>query len=261
MIELSSVFVEEVGPSWHKPESATNWNILLLVANGRLTYTVNGETIPLAKGDLLYIPEGAMRAGAAVPGQTHQKYAVLFHSAESPTSIPLLDRKRVQLLRTGSFDYLKQRFAQLQQHWIGQMPYHLVTCQGIALEILGLVSRELEAAAFAPRKLMLVSAIRQYILDHYREPVRIEQLAQLVDRTPNYVTRIFREVTGQPPIDYLHQVRISAARDLMSNSQLTIGQIAEYLGYCDQSYFNRMYKRRSGHPPSSHFNGGEASRR
>ncbi|MNI07728.1 Bifunctional transcriptional activator/DNA repair enzyme AdaA [compost metagenome] len=119
------------------------------------------------------------------------------------------------------------------------------------LELLGIAAREAETAEFPSKKLSMVIAIQQYILENYQGQIRLEALSELVDRTPNYVTRIFREVTGQTPIDYLHQVRIYAARDLMLNSSMTIGQVADTLGYCDQSYFNRMYKKITGHPPSN----------
>jgi YesN/AraC family two-component response regulator len=45
-------------------------------------------------------------------------------------------------------------------------------------------------------------------------------------------------------------MRVSAARELLLTTNMTIGEIAETLGYCDQSYFHFMYKKIIGHPPS-----------
>jgi AraC-like DNA-binding protein len=261
MIELDSVFLEEAGPNWNKPESITENHIFMYVASGSLTYRLNHLNIPLTKGDILFIPKGTLRAGLGDGHVPHQKYAVLFLAGGTEqSSIPMLSSKHYQLLHARNHEYIKQRFSLLVQQWLGKLPHYETICKGIMLELLGVIAREAETAEFPSKKLSMVMAIQQHILESYQGQIRLEELAQLVDRTPNYVTRIFREVTGQTPIDYLHQVRVYAARDLMLNSSITIGQVADMLGYCDQSYFNRMYKKITGHPPSSlvaHQAGGE----
>jgi AraC-like DNA-binding protein len=278
MLEIDSVFLEDTAPNWSKSESITDNHILMYVASGKLVYRLNHVNIPLTKGDILYIPKGTLRAGMGDGTTPHQKYAVLFTTGEmdnpnatnhpndpnNPTaandpaaadarrnSIPLLGGKQYRLLHARNYEYMKQRFSLLVQQWLGKLPHYETICSGIVLELLGLTAREAETSEFPSKKLSMVMAIQQHILDSYQHPIRLETLSQLVDRTPNYVTRIFREVTGQTPIDYLHQVRIYAARDLMLNSSMTIGQVADLLGYCDQSYFNRMYKKIAGHPPSN----------
>lgn len=96
-----------------------------------------------------------------------------------------------------------------------------------------------------------IVVIQNYILDHYREDIRVDELAQLVDRSPNYISSLFRQMTGHTVKEYVHRVKVSAARDLLLNRKTTIGQAAEYVGFCDQSYFNRVFKRIYGFPPSA----------
>lgn len=252
MIEVESVIREEVDTRWHKKESKTVNHILLYVADGRLTYYLNGQSIHLQKGDVLYIPKGTMRLGVSDPACAHQKYAVFFQVETEQTSIPLLDSKQQALIHISGYEYVRQRFATLIQQWLGTLPHYQTICKGILIELLGIMDREAATMGLSLKKRSLVAKIQAYILEHYQEQIQIEELARLVDRTPNYVTRIFREVAGQTPVDYLHRIRVQAANDLMLNSHLTIGQIAEKLGYCDQSYFNRVYKKITGYPPSDH---------
>ncbi|RKN74123.1 AraC family transcriptional regulator [Paenibacillus ginsengarvi] len=253
MFELVFVLAEEVDSSWRKPESVTECDIFLFVESGSLFYGINGQRIALTKGDFLYIPEGSLRYGLGDRVQGHKKYAVGFRTAapETAAAIPLLGNREHRLIHCRNSDYVKQRFGLLVQMWIGKLPHYQTICWGILLEMLGIAERESENAHVPAKKISLVTDIQTYILSHYREPIRIELLAELVDRTPNYVTKIFREVTGQTPIGYLHQVRVASARDLLLNTHLTIGQVADMMGFCDQSYFNRVYKRIMGHPPSS----------
>lgn len=252
MFKLESVFAEEVSPNWYKEEAITEFDIFLFVESGGVTYEINGNRFALTKGDMLYFPKGTLRYAYGDGVHAHQKYAITFHCPDVSTSIPLLDARQYRLVHSRSYDYVKQRFSLLMQQWLGKLPHYETICKGIIIELLGIIDRETENANFPPKKMLLVTQIQQYILNHYREPIRIELLAKLVDRTPNYVTTIFREVTGQTPIDYLHQVRIASARELILNTHMTIGQIAELMGFCDQSYFNRVYKKITGYPPSSH---------
>jgi YesN/AraC family two-component response regulator len=122
--------------------------------------------------------------------------------------------------------------------------------RGILLEILGIVRREVGGGTHSNSRRSLALRIQQYIVQHYREPFQLGDLAREVDRTPTYVSTVFKEVTGRTPVEYMHEVRVSAARELLLTNSMTIGEIAESLGYCDQTYFNYMYKKIVGHPPS-----------
>ena len=55
---------------------------------------------------------------------------------------------------------------------------------------------------------------------------------------------------GQSPIDYLTSYRISEACYLLKNSQLSIAEIAVSVGFFDQFYFSRVFKKTKGVPPS-----------
>src|SRR5690606_22329985 len=87
---------------------------------------------------------------------------------------------------------------------------------------------------------------------HYRRTIPIQELADLVQRTPNHISRLFKEATGQTITAYMQQIRISAACDLLANSQMNVGEVAEYLGFCEQSYFNKVFKKHTGTLPSAY---------
>jgi YesN/AraC family two-component response regulator len=131
------------------------------------------------------------------------------------------------------------------------MHYFETICHGILVELLGVMARETGVEHFSPIKLRLMQQVQEYIMEHYREPIRISDLAWLISRSPNYVTQTFKEVIGLTPITYLHQIRIHSVRDLILNTKMTIGEVSDYLGYSDQAHFNRVFKKFMGYPPSS----------
>jgi AraC-like DNA-binding protein len=249
LIELLAVCLDDMNPDWHIEENPTLTDILILIVHGRAIYSLNGETVELNKGDMLFIPQGVLRSGVNAPEGPHQKYS--FHyKPYNPGQFPFDSARTYRKVRTRNLDLMKTRFAALEHHWFRRLPHGELISTGIAIELLGYYSRELAEEKIASVKLRLMQEVQDYIRKHYREPIRIEDLSNHINRAPNYITQTFKVVTGMTPISYMHQVRIYAARDLILDSRMTIGEVAEYLGYSDQAYFNRMFKRIMSYPPS-----------
>ena len=118
------------------------------------------------------------------------------------------------------------------------------------LEVLVLWSRELERGPLSSGVVRHVDRMKQYIRDQYRLKVTKEELGEHIGKSPNHAATIFRKVTGQTISEYLHGVRIRNAMYLLDESILTVSEIAEFVGYSDVTYFQRLFKRKTGYPPS-----------
>lgn len=89
----------------------------------------------------------------------------------------------------------------------------------------------------------------QYIETHYYEKVTLEQLAQRVFLSPAYLSRVFKEETGTAFNDYLNAVRIAKARQLLLHEDLRVTDVASAVGFDDQSYFTKVFRRVTGMTP------------
>lgn len=74
----------------------------------------------------------------------------------------------------------------------------------------------------------------------------IEGLAAELKISPYYLSHLFKEYTGNNFTDYLAEIRIERAIELMHQPSLTLAQIGEMVGYSDQNYFSRVFKKRRG---------------
>ena len=77
----------------------------------------------------------------------------------------------------------------------------------------------------------------------------VRNLAAEAGYSPDHFARIFRAVTGERPRAYRVRARIRRAEELLTESSLTVGQIAASLGYRDPSFFCRQFKRVTGRSP------------
>jgi len=74
----------------------------------------------------------------------------------------------------------------------------------------------------------------------------IEGLAAELNISPYYLSHLFKEHTGSSFTDYLAECRIDKAVELMKDPELTLAQIGDRVGYADQNYFSRVFKKRRG---------------
>jgi AraC family transcriptional regulator len=94
--------------------------------------------------------------------------------------------------------------------------------------------------------------IRAYIVEHLSEDLSLDELARVVDMSPNYLISLFRQSTGVTPHKYVVQQRLERARTLMSQSGLTLLEVAQRCGFQDQSQFTTTFRRYFGVTPGQY---------
>lgn len=84
---------------------------------------------------------------------------------------------------------------------------------------------------------------KKYIHDHYTEPVSLEEVAQLIDLSPNYFSNLFKEATGKTFVDYITHLRLNKAEGLLQENRYNLKEISYMVGYKDPNYFSRVFKK------------------
>ena len=94
-----------------------------------------------------------------------------------------------------------------------------------------------------------IQPVLDYIRNHLIEPVSREDLATVANLSPSRLNVVFKEITGLAPKKYIQEQRHKKAVDLLMDTDLSIGEIAEQCGFCDQFEFSRQFKKKWGAPP------------
>jgi len=105
-------------------------------------------------------------------------------------------------------------------------------------------------AAAESRDLPVMRQAVSYIKQHFREELTLEDVAQEVHFSPYYVSRLFKEELGLTFIEYLTKTRIEEAKRLLLETNKTVSEISELVGYQDPSYFTKVFKKREGVTPT-----------
>ena len=96
-----------------------------------------------------------------------------------------------------------------------------------------------------------VARARQYIHDHCEDELSLGGVARHAAISPFYLCKKFKEVTGLNFTDYVSRVRVEKARQLLSNPNHRVSEIAYQTGFQSLSHFNRCFKRITGESPTA----------
>jgi transcriptional regulator GlxA family with amidase domain len=121
----------------------------------------------------------------------------------------------------------------LKWHGEGQLPYA------------ALVRRN-------PHADSVVRSCEQWLGEHYRETGAIKKIVELASIPERTLKRRFKAATGNTLIEYLQNLRVEAAKQLLESGQLPVDEISVAVSYEDPSFFRRLFKRRTGLTPSQY---------
>ena len=255
-----------VDPSHPRYEMPFHWHMeheLILVLQGVLRLSVEGEAFELAPGDCMLIADGAIHGGTP----EGCIYECLVFDLERFLAGTTTCGQRVALLTEGEAR-LEGKFpagtqaaaivSQLFQAMETERPGYELTTMGLLWQLWGelLGQRLLGAAEPGPprdiRRAQAVKIVLRRIRSSYGQPLTLEDLAAEAALEPKYFCRVFRQITGRTPINYLNYYRVECAAELLCTTQGSITDIALECGFGDVSYFSRMFRRYKGQTPGQY---------
>lgn len=92
----------------------------------------------------------------------------------------------------------------------------------------------------------VVNIAIEYITRHYSENITLKSLSEIAFVTPNYLSKVFKEETGENYVEWLNRFRIEKAKELLKSGSYKTYEIAEKVGYSDYKYFSYNFKKYAG---------------
>jgi len=98
----------------------------------------------------------------------------------------------------------------------------------------------------------IIRKTREFIRTNYKKKIKLIDISKAIYLSPYYLSHIFKKETGSTLLEYLTKVRIEEAKYLLENTQWNTTQIAFKVGYSDQSYFCKVFKKSESISPSDY---------
>ena len=226
--------------------------LIHLVVSGHGQYTMNGRSFTLGPGDLFLVKPNQLVSYCADANDPWEYYWVGFNGAFANKLVqqtPFTDQSPVY--HCGESESLKQALRSIydcrgpESHHEAAMVGHLY----LFLSCLMKQAHECDPRVSNTSSQYVHGAIK-YIQFNYSHDISIDDIAKAVGVSRSHLYRVFMSNVGQSPIDYLTNYRIGEACNLLRDSKLSIAEIAVSVGFFDQFYFSRVFKKTKGVPPS-----------
>lgn len=91
-----------------------------------------------------------------------------------------------------------------------------------------------------------------YVRAHYSEKITLDDVAGHVYLSKSYLSRIFKEELGSSFTDFVNAVRIQKSKELLKDQSISLANIADLVGFSDQSYFTKVFSRAEGMSPGQY---------
>ena len=116
--------------------------------------------------------------------------------------------------------------------------------RGMLSEAMQVLSEQKRQADTRP-----IRTAKQYIQEHYADPLTLEWVINIVGFSGSYFSSLFKKETGQNFLEYLSEVRMNRAKELLRETNLSVAEVCVRVGYSDLKYFTKSFKKATGLKP------------
>lgn len=251
--------------NWHNGKRFPK-NILLLVLTGEMQIEMKEERFCVRAGDLLFIPANVfyrpLDGGACTYFFLHFTASTLPESTQTPLYIAIAPHTNLRggyaYSCLGSYPSAVRiptfvPSAHPNVHGLFERAARLKPNKSFSDQLLlDHILRELLLALDETRPVTnkRLEEITDYIEQNYVKDLSLSVLAEQFSVSASFIARLFRTYLGQKPSEYINNIRVSVAGTLLSETALSITEIAEKTGFSNVYYFSRVFKRITGISPS-----------
>ncbi len=247
---------------------------LLVPLDGPLSERMGDCVAELQPGDVLVVDHLKPHQAVDVPGLDTRAVVIsflpecVFTAGGPPTDYAFLIpfHRKVEgcphVLRAGSerSEDAHEALARLLSCYFGQgHPHREAGCKAWLLVLLNTLINEFRDSALHRVELLQrqkqseqLKPLFDHVREHYASRVSLETAARMCGMSKAQFGRTFKKAAGMTLGSYLNQVRMMHAVELLEGTRDTIAVITFRLGFCDQSHFDRRFRRTFGRTPSEH---------
>lgn len=170
------------------------------------------------------------------------------HACEAMLAETGLDRP--QTFTLGSTDMLEHFFRNMHEALQSDRIGGNLRASGYLYDFLIELDRVRNSGDMSGGSHPAVSKCVEYIDENYMNQITMDELCSTAGVSKQHLCRLFRNVLGVRPMEYIAKRRIQAAKEILSGTGTPIEEISETVGFCTPSYFCKLFKRYEGITPT-----------
>lgn len=247
-------FFPKAKEHYREREEGADQYILIYCTEGKGIIEVEDQIYRLEKSDAFCIPRNVRHKYYA---DEKEPWSILWvhFKGENTNYFPLEERKIVHINSRHSDNRMMVLFNLLfrvleRNYTIGNFIY---ISQVLSLILSEIYFREkVDESSVQDRH---VTMVIRYMYQHLRENLTLEEISEEVQLSKSYLNAVFKAQTGKSPVEFFIHLKMQEACKLLKSTDYYIYEVSSELGYTDQYYFSRIFKKVVGVSPKDYKNG------
>ena len=243
--KLLNVASARYGGDWHSVPHTHNHMELFFIVGGKGQFLIDDQLYPVDINTLVMINPNVTHTEVSLNAQPLEYIVLGIDGIELATSNT--SNGQFSILNHYESMEISSCLRNILREMEQKNPGYEDVCQAY-MEIL--IIRLMRTTALAvPAEPQTVStnrqcaSVRRYIDLHFKEPLTLEQLAEEGHMNKFYLSHAFKKEYGLSPINYMISKRIEESKYLLAETDLSMSQIAQLLGFSSLSYFSQVFHR------------------
>ena len=235
-------------PGWRvHPHFVEGYEITYLV-EGSACYTINGISHELLPGDMLWLAEGDEKKAITYPNNLMHCFSVNFVSLfpQLKSTFPPFPTVNHVGLRKDIIDL----FREMTFCWSKQQKGYILKTRALLMLIINrfmeIVMYNIDSSTGDHR----INKATQTITMHYSDKLTVRELANKANLDEAYFGQLFKKETGMTVRQYIAQIRIRNAENMLQRGDFKVHEVAEHCGFSDVMHFYKQFRTLRGFPPS-----------
>lgn len=239
---------------------------LVEVTAGKLHIQIGTEATEASAGDFLFIPSGLVFSADAIDGSAALR-GIIFDNAIIESNMTNYENEILYMFYVQSENKIKvfhkthpayphilrSMSESYDEYMAKEVCYKLPIRANIYLVMTALLryycSTENDSDKVIYHNVLRLRPVISYIAEHYADKIYIENLSDIIMVSPDYFTKMFKDSIGKTPVDYINGIRINHAMQLLIDSDKSVSEISDEIGFCNANYFNKIFKQYVGNTP------------
>ncbi len=233
---------------------------LVLIVGGKGVVGIEDKEYDVKKGMLFYFNPGIehfLETQKEDPMHfygVHFDFAHLIINNSSCWNVMKGERLRIEAVSQTNNGYiLVDIFKKLNMYWKNKFPGYELICRALLQQLIFEVLEDNRAKSFNYVTYTRVEKIVDYIQQNFQKKITLEELAEISELTPTYLSKVFRKITGYTVVGFINRLKVDKAKELIIEGNNKIKEIAHLSGFEDEFYFSRVFKKLEGVSPSTYY--------
>lgn len=226
--------------------TVNRWHCLYFVPGGSGSFTVNGKTHFLHKGDLFFIRPGEPVA-YCTDDDTLKYYWIALSKEHAEEVADALKLTRAEPVRPAKYARRTEWIFNSVFDWGKPTSKSYFTAISALMQILAAECDAEPLPKLVEKHKSLAESIKQTIdLNFKKSEFSVNDAAQLLYISHSLMSRVFKEVMGISPVTYLVDIRLRFAAELLHERDVSVKELAAEVGFSDAGYFMKQFKKKYG---------------